>query len=101
MDARAAASDRTIAYVRAERYHTYVAKLTLNVDEGVVARAKRFAARRGTSVSRLVEQLLSLVVRDAAPEEGVPPVLARLRAEFKGARASPAAYRRYLERKYR
>jgi hypothetical protein len=79
-----------------------MAKLTLNVDEGVVARAKRYAARQGTSVSRLVEQLLTLVVRGTRKnEEDLPPVLARLRAELRGSSADPAAYRRYLERKYR
>jgi hypothetical protein len=79
-----------------------MAKLTLNVDAAVVARAKRYAARRGTSVSRLVEKLLSLIVRTPARgDEDVPPVLARLRAELKGSKTDPAWYRRYLERKYR
>ncbi len=92
---------RAIAYVRVTAYHTWMAKLTLNVDGTVVARAKRYAARRGTSVSRLVEKLLSLVVRTTAKDEDLPPVLARLRAELKGSKANPADYRRYLERKYR
>lgn len=79
-----------------------MAKLTLNVDGVVVARAKRYAARRGTSVSRLVEKLLSLVVRSTAKDdEDLPPVLARLRAELKGSKADPAQYHKYLERKYR
>ena len=79
-----------------------MAKLTLNVDETVVARAKRYAARRGTSVSRLVEQLLALIVRRATnKDEQLPPVLARLRSEFKDASGDPTTYRRYLERKYR
>lgn len=78
-----------------------MAKLTLNVDEPVVARAKRYAARRGTSLSRLVERLLSLVVRTSAKDDDFPPVLARLRAELKNSKADPADYRRYLERKYR
>jgi uncharacterized protein DUF6364 len=79
-----------------------MAKLTLNVDGAVVARAKRYAARQGTSVSRLVEKLLSLVVRTSGKGGGeLPPVLARLRAELKGSKAAPADYRKYLERKYR
>jgi len=78
-----------------------MAKLTLNVDESVVARAKRYAARRGTSVSRLVEQLLALVIGSTREDdEDLPPVLARLRDELKGSAADPAAYRRYLQRKY-
>ena len=35
-----------------------MAKLTLSVDEEVVRGAKRYAAARGTSVSRLVERYL-------------------------------------------
>ena len=92
---------RGIAYVQNGVYHTYMAKLTLNVDGTVVARAKRYAARRGTSVSRLVEQFLALVIGSTREDdEEVPPVLARLRDELKGSAADPAAYRRYLERKY-
>lgn len=79
-----------------------MAKLTLNVDATVVTRAKRYAARQGTSVSRLVEKILSLVVRTTAKDdEDLPPVLARLRAELKDSKTDPADYRRYLERKYR
>lgn len=77
-------------------------KLTLNVDESVVTRAKRYAARRGISVSRLVEQFLALVSMSPRSEaEDLPPILARLRAELKGASAHSAAYRKHLERKYR
>ena len=42
-------------------YHTYMPKLTLSVDEKVVRGAKRYAAARGTSVSRLVERYLDLL----------------------------------------
>jgi len=79
-----------------------MAKLTLNVDESVVARAKRYASRRGVSVSRLVEQFLSLISRAASKrDEDLPPILARLRAELKGASANRGDYKKYLERKYR
>jgi hypothetical protein len=78
-----------------------MARLTLNLDKELVTRARRFAARQGISLSRLVERLLDRLVKEADPEEDPPPVLARLRAEFKGAQANPSTYRRYLERKYR
>ncbi len=79
-----------------------MAKLTLNVDETVVTRAKRYAARHGTSISGLVEQFLTLVSGAAAPrDEGLPPILARLRRELRDVAADPAAYRKYLERKHR
>lgn len=77
-------------------------KLTLSVDPSVVKRAKDYAARRGTSVSSLVEGYLDLVSRPLATGDApVTPLLARLRAELKGVNLDPAAYRRYLARKYR
>jgi len=79
-------------------------KLTLSVDERVVAGAKRYARTRGTSVSRLVETMLRLVSTPAAgvsgtATTGAPPVLARLRGSLK--KGSVADYRRHLARKYR
>lgn len=82
-------------------YHTYMAKLTLSVDESVVARAKRFAAKRGTSISRLVEEFLALLAGTNPNTEDLPPILARLRAGLKDASADPADYKKHLERKYR
>jgi hypothetical protein len=73
-------------------------KLTLNVAPRVVARAKKYAATRGTSVSKLVSAFLDAVSHP--PEEGeTPPVLRRLRGSLRGARL--ASYREYLRRKYR
>lgn len=79
-----------------------MAKLTLSVDEHVVASAKRYAEARGTSVSRLVQTMLEMV--SAAPTDtpgrcGAPPVLARLRGSL--GRGSVTEYRRHLERKFR
>ena len=58
-------------------------KLTLSVDGQVVSRAKRYAERRGTSVSQLVERYLQLLTRPLQPAED-PPVLRRLKGAFKG-----------------
>lgn len=74
-------------------------KLTLSVNKQVIQRAKKLAAREGTSVSRLVESFL----REAASDDSlsgqpVPPVLRRLRGCLKSAR--PSDYRRHLEAKY-
>ena len=78
------------------------AKLTLSVDEDVVRRAKVHAARRGTSVSKLVEDYLSLLTaarkrRGRLP--GATPILDQLRGSLKGADIS--AYLEHLEEKYR
>jgi hypothetical protein len=73
-------------------------KLTLSVDEKVVRGAKRYAAGRGTSVSRLVERYLDLLSRPFDMADA-PPVLRRLRGV---ARDVPVdAHRKHLARKYR
>lgn len=67
-------------------------KLTLSVDPSVVKRAKDYAARRGTSVSRLVEGYLDVLSRPpVAGDPPVTPLLARLRAELKGVNLDPDA----------
>ena len=77
-------------------------KLTLSVDPEVVERAKLWAARRRTSLSRVVEEYLDLVTRPVEPvkDEGAP-VLRELRGCLKGARLGRDDHRRHLERKYR
>ena len=77
-----------------------MAKLTLSVDERVVEGAKRYAERRGTSVSRLVEEYLAVVSRGAAGADE-PPILARVRGLLKGSRLDERDYRRHLREKYR
>lgn len=75
-------------------------KLTLSVDAAVINRAKRYAAARGTSVSRLVETMLDLVATPTVDDgDDAPPVLTRLRGSLK--RGAVADYRRHLSRKYR
>ena len=79
-------------------------KLTLSVDRHVVQGAKRYAAARGTSVSRLVETMLRLVAANGEPRgrgssPALPPVLARLKGSL--SRGDVRDYRRHLERKYR
>lgn len=74
-------------------------KLTLSVDERVVSAAKRYAALRGTSVSRLVEEYLALASRQTDEEE-MPPILARLRGVLKGSRLDERDYRRHLKQKH-
>ena len=79
-----------------------MAKLTLSVEEAVVGRAKEYAAARGTSVSRLVEDYLRLIAEGGEEGDKEPtPVLARWRGALEGSRAEGRDYQRYLEKKYR
>jgi len=75
-----------------------MSKLTLSVDEQVVRDAKRYAAARGTSVSRLVERYLGLLSRPLKSESPTP-VLQKLRGAARGVSAD--AYTEHLDRKYR
>jgi hypothetical protein len=86
-----------LRYVSKIAYHTCMSKLTLSVDAEVIARAKRLAQERGTSVSALVERYLDRLTA-AAPAGEEPPVLARLRGLLRG--VDPDEHRRHLERKY-
>jgi hypothetical protein len=74
-------------------------KLTLNVDAKVAARAKRYAARRDTSVSKMVERYLDLVAAPISTSQEDPPILRMLRGAAKG--VSHDEYGRHLQRKYR
>ncbi len=77
-------------------------KLTLSVDARVVARAKSFALKRGTSVSRMVEQYLDAVSAPAAAmQSDLPPVTRRLLGALRGARLDRSDYTAYLEHKHR
>ncbi len=79
-----------------------MSKLTLSVDGKVVERAKRFAAGRGTSVSRLVEAYLEGLARpEQAASQDLPPVTRRLRGILKGVEHRRQDYVGYLARKYR
>ena len=77
-------------------------KLTLSVDAAIVSRAKTFASKRGTSVSRLVERYLDAVSSPAEPASAeLPPVTRRLVGALRGKKTGPAASRAHLEHKYR
>ena len=80
-----------------------MAKLTLSVDAAIVERAKRYAARHGTSVSRLVRDFLEALSRPAGAatkvDGEVPPVLRRLRGSLRGAKVGD--YHDHLAGKYR
>jgi len=61
-------------------------KLTLSVDEGVVAQAKRLAKQRGTSVSAMFSQL----VRSMSQEDRGSQKLGPLARKASGLAAAPS-----------
>ena len=86
-----------------------MAKLTLSVDEAVIARAKGFARRAETSISALVERYLAALTgaldksgsAGAEPLSPFPPVTARLSGLLSGKGGDRESYRRHLDEKYR
>ena len=79
-----------------------MSKLTLSVDEDVVAAAKRYAEQQGTSVSKLVQRYLDAVARPGKlSREDLPPITRRLSGVLKGVKFDREEYIDYLDRKYR
>jgi hypothetical protein len=76
-----------------------MSKLTLSVDQDVVARAKRHAKRHGISVSQMVETYLAAVAGPPASAAPDTPVLRAVRGSLK--KADPEDYKKFLTAKYR
>jgi len=72
-------------------------ELTLSVDANVVGAARRYAAAHDTSVSKLVEDFLTVVVQE--PRASSTPVLDRLRGTLAG--VSEHDWRDHVDRKHR
>ena len=75
-----------------------MSKLTLSVNPDVAARAKRYAKRQGTSVSRMVEAYLTSVMDPKTRQERTP-TLDALAGILK--KADIEDYRKHLSKKYR
>lgn len=77
-------------------------KLTLRLDAATVERAKRYARRRGTSVSQLVEAYFAALDAPAQQEStSLPPITARLSDRPPAPPMDEDDYHRHLEEKYR
>jgi predicted HicB family RNase H-like nuclease len=74
-------------------------KLTLRVDEGLVAKAKNQAAQRGKSVSQMFGEFVSNLEENVVASD-VPPVTASLRGILKNPQLSEKDYKRHLEEKH-
>ena len=82
-------------------------RLTLQMDEKLVALAKAHAKKRGKSVSKLVADYIkfldSLEKSKQKPslEKRYGPITKSLKDALKGAEVDEEDYYRYLEKKYR
>jgi hypothetical protein len=77
-------------------------KLTLRLDDRLIARAKRYSERSGKSVSQLVSDYFALIEVDEpiAGAELTPRVRAMI-GSLRGASTTERDYRGHLEEKYR
>jgi hypothetical protein len=75
-------------------------KLTLRMDHGVIAVAKKEAAQRGKSVSQMVGEFFNSLARSDAPVRELPPVTASLMGLLKSKQVSEESYKKHLREKY-
>ena len=76
-----------------------MSKLTLSVDERVIARAKRYAKQSGVSISQLVESYLNGVAGSPSPTPLGAPILRSVRGSLK--KGDMNTYRKHLAAKYK
>lgn len=73
-------------------------KLTLDLDEALVARARKYSEHQGTSLSEVVSRLLAALPEPGQADEYTPTV--RRLLGILPPEADIADYHRYLEEKF-
>jgi len=74
-------------------------KLTLRMDDMLVAQAKAEAAQRGKSVSRMFAEFVAALA-PSRRERALPPVTGSLLGIMKRTRLSEKDYKKHLQEKY-
>ncbi|MBW8875666.1 MAG: hypothetical protein JF614_11945 [Acidobacteria bacterium] len=77
-------------------------KLTLKLDEDVIEKAKAYAERRGTSLSRIVEGYFAGLTQEEQAERRPPGVVGELAGLLAGLQIEDEkeGYAEYLTKKY-
>ena len=75
-------------------------KLTLRMDDSLIALAKAEAAQRGKSVSQMVGEFFDLLAHTKAPVRKSPPVTSSIRGILKDTSFSEESYKKHLQDKY-
>jgi hypothetical protein len=75
-------------------------KLTLRMDDGLIALAKAEAAQRGKSVSQMVGEFIDTLGRSEKPPRELPPVTSSLLGLLKNKPVDEKTYKKYLQEKY-
>lgn len=79
-----------------------MSKLTLHVDDELIAAAKEEAVSRRTSVSKLVSDFFRVLsaTRSSKPDMSLPPITSSLRGCLRGSKADLEDYIDHLEKKH-
>ena len=77
------------------------AKLTLRVEEALIRKAKQLARKRGTSVSRIFGDFISMQ-DDELPSDELPPITSSMIGIIRkeGTEIDETDYRKHLEDRY-
>ena len=82
------------------RHGTMQTKLTLRMDDGLIAAAKVHAAGAGKSLSQIVAEYFEALTRSELEPVEMTPAVARLRGSWKGSNVDEKDYHAHLEDKY-
>ncbi|WP_457570099.1 DUF6364 family protein [Desulfurobacterium sp.] len=72
-------------------------KLTLRLDKNVIEKVKKYSARKGESVSQVVEKFFRVLSEE---KEEVTPTVKKLKGLLKGSSVDENDYKKFIEEKY-
>lgn len=75
-------------------------KLTLRMDDEAIERAKEYAAERGISVSKLVENFFEVLEKTGEDDAEMSPLVKTLWGTLEGEDLPEEDYREHLEEKH-
>ena len=76
-------------------------KLTLRLDDHLIASAKEYSAKTGKSVSKIVSDFFVIIKNEKLKENNsITPTVQSLKGVLKNTAVSKTDYKNYLEEKY-
>ena len=76
-------------------------KLTLRLDDHLIASAKEYSAKTGKSVSKIVSDFFVIIKNEKLEEKNsITPTVQSLKGVLKNIAVSKSDYKNYLEEKY-
>ena len=82
------------------RHEAMQTKLTLRMDDELIAAAKAYAEGAGKSLSQMVAEYFEALTKVGREPVEMTPTVARLRGSWKGANVDEQDYYAHLEDKY-